>query len=433
VTAGNDQSPPAPPPQPEFEPQFGRGPESQPRRGPELRRALGLWPLVFYGLGTIIGAGIYVLVGEVAGVAGMAAPFAFLLAGAIAGLTGLSYAELVARLPEAAGETAYVQEAFGLRPLSRATGLALIAVAIVAGASIAKGSAGYLAQYVHLPAWLGGATLVILFTAIAAVGVSESVRVAVVMTVIEIGGLLFVVVVAGPSLADLPQRAGELLPGGATGWIGALAGIFIAFFAFIGFDTLANMAEETRDVGRTLPRAILLAVAISALLYGLVALVAVMTIPPVELASRDAPLIDVLKRAGFDATHYFAAIGLIATANGVMIEIILVARLAYGMARRGLLPSWFSAVNARTRTPLNGTLTAGAIVLALVVAVPFSALVQTTSTITLLIFTLVNLSLWRLKARDPRPDLAIRAPVWVPPLGALTCLGLIAAAVLHHA
>lgn len=401
--------------------------------GPELRRALGLWPLVFYGLGTIIGAGIYVLVGEVAGVAGMAAPFAFLLAGAVAALTGLSYAELVARLPEAAGETAYVQEAFGLRGLSRATGLALIAVAIVAAASIAKGSAAYLAQYLPLPGWLGGAAIVVLFTVIAAVGVSESVRVAVIMTVIEIGGLILVVAVAGPSLAELPHRADELLPGGATGWVGALAGMFIAFFAFIGFDTLANMAEETRDVGRTLPRAILLAVAVSALLYGLVALVSVMTIPPVELAALDAPLVEVLKRAGFDASRHFAAIGLIATANGVMIEIILVARLAYGMARRALLPSWFAVVHPRTRTPLNGTVTAGAIVLALVVAIPFSALVQATSTITLSIFALVNLSLWRLKARDPRPDLAIRAPAWSPPLAALTCLGLIAAGLLRHA
>ncbi|MHA1536652.1 MAG: APC family permease [Alphaproteobacteria bacterium] len=406
------------------------GDPPNPTRGPELKRSLGLFSLVLYGLGTIIGAGIYVLIGEVAGKAGMAAPLSFLAAGALAGLTGLCYAELVARHPEAAGETAYVAEAFGLAWLSRLTGLSLIAVVLIAAASIAKGSAGYLQEYVPVPLWLGGVVVVVLFTIVAAVGVSESVRVAVVMTMIEIAGLLLVVVVAGSSLGDLPARAAELVPADFASGTGLLAGVFIAFFAFIGFDTLANMAEETADVGKTLPLAILLAVGISTLLYVLVALVSVMSVPPAELAGERAPLVAVLTRAGFESSRAFAGIALLATANGVMIEIILVARLAYGMARRGLLPAWFASVHARTRTPLRATLIAGAIVLALVVAIPFGALVQATSTMVLAVFALVNLSLWRLHGKRPRADLAIRAPRWVPPLAALCCLGLIGAQLL---
>lgn len=406
------------------------GDPAHPSRGPELKRSLGLFSLVLYGLGTIIGAGIYVLIGEVAGKAGMAAPFSFLAAGALAGLTGLSYAELVARHPEAAGETAYVAEAFGLGWLSRLTGLSLIAVVLIAAASIAKGSAGYLQEYVPIPQWLGGGIVVVLFTGVAAVGVTESVRVAVAMTVIEIAGLLFVVAYAGSSLGDLPARAGELVPADFASGTGVLAGTFIAFFAFIGFDTLANMAEETSDVGRTLPRAILLAVAISTLLYGIVALVSVMTLPPAELAGEKAPLVAVLSRAGFESSRAFAGIALLATANGVMIEIILVARLAYGMARRGLAPRWFASVHPRTRTPLRATLIAGGAVLALVVAIPFGVLVQATSTVILAIFALVNASLWRLQMQRPRTDLEIRAPRWVPPLAAMCCLGLIGAQLL---
>jgi APA family basic amino acid/polyamine antiporter len=225
----------------------------------------------------------------------------------------------------------------------------------------------------------------------------------------------------------LPARAGELIPPDLGGWAGVFAGMFVAFFAFIGFDSLANMAEETEEVGRILPRAILAAVALASLIYGLVALVAVFALSPADLSSHDAPLVAVLEKTGFAYSRHFAAIALVATANGVMVEIVLVSRLAYGMARRDLLPHWFSAVNMRTRTPLRATLIGGAVILALVVAVPFSALVAATSTVTLAVFALVNLSLVRLQMKDRRADLAIRAPRWAPPLGVLTCLGLIVA------
>ena len=384
---------------------------NRPERRPSLKRSLGFWPLTLYGLGTIIGAGIYVLVGEVAGRAGMGAPLAFVAAGIVAGLTGLSYAELVARHPEAAGETAYVQEAFGSKALARLAGVALIFVAIIAAASIAKGAAGYLQQYAALPRWAGGAIIVVVFTAIAAAGVTESVRVAVVMTLIEIGGLVLIVALAAPSLEALPARAGELFPGDFGGWVGIGAGMFIAFFAFIGFDSLANMAEEAEEVGRVLPRAILAAVVLSSLIYGLVALVAVFALSPADLSAHDAPLVAVLEKTGFVYSRHFAAIALIATSNGVMVEIVLISRLAYGMARRDLLPHWFSAVNAWTRTPLRATLIGGAVVLALVVAVPFSALVAATSTVTLAVFARVNSSATRLQMQAGRAEGHVGAPM----------------------
>lgn len=395
-----------------------------------LQRALGFWPLVFYGLGTIVGAGIYVLLGAVAGRAGMAAPAAFLLAGAVAAVTGLSYAELVARHPEAAGEVAYVKAAFGSDLLARVVGIGLVLVAIVAGASIARGSAGYVQQYVDVPAWLAAGSVVVLFTVVALIGVSESVRVAVLMTLIELAGLVVVVVAGAPQLAGAPAHLDALIPLDGATLGAALAGTFLAFFAFIGFDTMVNMAEETRDVGRTLPRAILAAIALSTLLYVAVSLVAVHAVPPAELAAGPAPLVSVLERSGWPLARHFAAVVLIATSNGVLIEIILVARLCYGMARRGLLPHGLAWVHGRTRTPVPATLLAGGAVLLLVVAVPFEMLVAATSTITLLIFSVVNLALWRLHRVAPRHDLRIAAPPWAPPLGALSCLGLIGASLL---
>ena len=159
---------------------------------PRLQRVLGTPLLVFYGLGVIIGAGIYVLVGTVIGAAGEAAPWAFILAGMLAGLTGLSYSELAVRFPEAAGAAAYVKEAFRSDRLSQLTGLAVAAVVVVSSASIARGSIGYVQVFFPWPGPLIAGFVVLVFTAVACLQVRESVGLAAVMTIIEIGGLLMV-------------------------------------------------------------------------------------------------------------------------------------------------------------------------------------------------------------------------------------------------
>ena len=365
---------------------------------PGLTRALGLWRLVFYALGTIIGAGIYVLLGEVAGRAGASTPLSFITAGALAALTGLSYAELAARHPEAAGAAAYVRHAFNSDALSRVVGLAIAAATVVAAASIARGSAGYLQQFVSLPDALLAGGVVVAFTAVACVAVTLSVGAAALLSVVEVAGLLLVILVGAPALLDFPAHAGALIPDDAAGWRATMGGAFLAFlafFAFLGFESLTNMAEETKDPSRTLPRAILLAIAITAFFYTVVAV--------------------------------FAVIAGISTVNGVLVEILRVSRLTYGMARVGLLPHFLQRVNARTRTPVNTTVLVGGITLALTVTLDFGVLVRATSAVTLLIFIAVNLALWRLKRRDPRPELSFHAPRWAPPVGAAACAGLIVA------
>jgi basic amino acid/polyamine antiporter, APA family len=386
---------------------------------PALRRVLGTPMLVLYGLGVIIGAGIYVLVGAIVTTAGGAAPWSFVLAGILAAMTGLSYAELAVRFPEAAGAAAYVKEAFGSDKLSKFMGLAVAAVVIVSTASIARGSAGYLQAFAQLPDAVIAGGLVALFTGVACLGVRESVGIAAAMTLIEIGGLLLVMVAGLPALLSAPDRISELVPTGGFGtWAGIAAGGFLAFFAFIGFENLANMAEEARAAERTLPRAILFSLGLSTLLYVVVTLVVVLALPIQELTSLAAPLLAVAAQADWFSPKAFAGIALLAIANGVLLELIMLGRLLYGMARRGWLPDRLAHVSLRFRTPIRATLLGGAITFLLTIALPFISLVSVTSTITLLVFAGVNVALWRLHRTQPR-TVGFRVPRLIPPLAAL--------------
>jgi amino acid transporter len=401
----------------------GRGPSVTAAQAPVLRRVLGTPLLVFYGLGVIIGAGIYVLVGSVVGAAGTAAPWAFILAGILAGLTGLSYAELAVRFPEAAGAAAYVKEAFGSDRLSQLVGLAVAAAVIMSTASIARGGVGYFQVFASWPdAFIAGG-IVLLFAVIACLGVRDSVGVAAAMTLIEIGGLLLVIVAGWPALQSLPERIGELMPADPVAIAGVAAGAFLAFFAFIGFENLANMAEEAVAPERNLPRSILISLGLSTLLYVAVTAVTILSLAIDEVASSSAPLLLVAARAPWFSSHLFAAIALVAVANGVLIELVMLARLLYGMARRGWLPRRLGNVNERWSTPVLATIVAGGAVFVLTVALPFVSLVAVTSTMTLLVFATVNVALWHLQRRQPR-RVGFRAPRFVPPLAAIANVAL---------
>lgn len=408
----------------------GRDPSVATTAAPLLRRVLGTPLLVFYGLGVIIGAGIYVLVGSVVGAAGAAAPWSFILAGVLAGLTGLSYAELAARFPEAAGAAAYVKEAFGSDRLSQLVGLAVAAVVILSTASIARGSIGYFQVFAPWPdAFIAGG-LVLLFTAIACLGVRESVGLAAAMTLIEIGGLLLVIFAGWPALQSLPERIGELMPAADPAALaGVAAGAFLAFFAFIGFENLANMAEEAAAPERSLPRSILISLGLSTLLYVVVTAVTILALPLDELVASPAPLLLVAARSQWFSSDLFAAIALVAVANGVLIELVMLARLLYGMARRGWLPRVLGNVSRRWRTPIPATIAAGGAVFVLTVALPFGSLVAVTSTITLVVFAVVNLALWQLQRRQPRVA-GFRVPRMIPPLAAIASVALAIAQLL---
>ena len=391
---------------------------------PTLKRSLSLPLITFYGLGTIIGAGIYVLIGVVASKAGMFSPLAFLLAAFIAGFTAFSYAELSSRFPRSAGEAVYIQEAFRKRWLSSTIGWSVVAIGLVSAATIANGFVGYLKVFIEIPDWLSITCLVISLGLIAAVGISQSVWMATVITLIEIGGLIYVLVVAGDSFGQLPARLPELIPSfEASTWNGIFIGAFLAFYAFIGFEDMVNVAEEVKDAPRTLPTAIIIALVVSTILYLAIALVAVLALPINDLASSNAPLALIVenstKASGNKSTLFISAISLIAVINGALIQIIMASRVLYGMGNTGMAPRRFAKIHPRTQTPLIATGLAVVAVLVLALWLPLVTLAQITSFITLIIFSGVNLALIRLKLRTPNVPETVHYPLWVPIMGAL--------------
>jgi amino acid transporter len=398
-----------------------------------LSRRLNLPLLVFYGLGTTIGAGIFVLVGRVAGRAGMWAPLSFLAASLLAAFTAFSFAELVARYPRSAGEAIYVREGFRSHRLALAVGLMVALSGIVSSATIVNGSVGYLNEFVALPHALGVVLMLALLTALAAWGIGESVTAAAVFTVLEIGGLVLVIWAAKGSFADLPARAGELLPplDGAA-WIGIMAGAMLAFYAFLGFEDLVNVAEEAKDVTRTMPLAILLTLVVTTLLYVLVSLVAVLTVPPAELAESRAPLAMVYERGSGRGSGVVSAIAVFAVLNGALIQMIMASRVIYGLADQGELPAVLAWVHPRLHTPLVATALAVGVILALALFFPLERLAETTSVIVLIVFAVVNLALVLIKRRGtPAPEGVRTFPIWIPAVGFVVSTGFLALQLLR--
>jgi APA family basic amino acid/polyamine antiporter len=391
-----------------------------------LNRSLSLPLITFYGLGTIIGAGIYVLIGAVASKAGMFAPVSFLLAALIAGFTAFSYAELSSRLPRSAGEAVYIQEAFGIHWLSVLTGWSVVAIGLVSSATIANGFVGYLEVFIHVTPWLAITILVAGLGLIAAIGINQSVWLATLITLLEIGGLLYVLVIAGSNLDQLPERWADLIPTmDDTTWNGIFIGAFLAFYAFIGFEDMVNVAEEVKDAPRLLPKAIIIALIASTLLYLSVAVVAVLSLPIEALANSDAPLASVVAASGHHNTLLISFISLIAVINGALIQIIMASRVLYGMGNTGMAFRFFARVNPHTQTPLISTVLVTISILALALWLPLVTLAQITSFITLIIFAGVNLALLKLKLRGRHAPGAVHYPIWVPVIGAILSLALL--------
>ncbi|MDX2205581.1 MAG: APC family permease [Hyphomicrobiaceae bacterium] len=391
-----------------------------------LKRALSLWQATLYGLGVTIGAGIYVMVGVASQRAGMQAPLAFLFAAGLMAATAASFAELAGRLPVAAGEAEYVRQAFGSRALATAVGVLVVAIAIISAAAITVGSVGYIAQFVSLPEPVLIALVVLAMGAVAAGGISQAVTAAGIMTLVEIGGLLLLIASglvssAGPG-ADLALRLPEALPWTWTAVVGVVSAVPLAVFAFIGFEGLANIAEEVREPRRTLPRAIFLTLLLSTLLYLSVIWVSLTSLPSTELAASKAPLSLVFERLTGASPLAMSAIAVVATLNGIIVQIIMASRVLYGLGRQGGLPEALARVSARTRTPLLATALTTAIVLVLALGLPLHRLADITAHITLVVFALVNLSLLRIKAREASAFEGFSVPAWVPWAGFLTCL-----------
>lgn len=394
----------------------------------QLTRSLTLLLAVLYGLGVTIGAGIYVLVGIAAGRSGMHAPLAFVLAALVMSFSAASFAELGTRMPVSASEAAYVEKAFNRPWLSLTMGLLVVLTATISAATISVGSAGYLGVFIDLPARWIIMLVVLSMGLVACLSTRQSVTLAGIMTLIELGGLLLIIIAGFGTGSGVVTRLPEIWPalGDVGVWVGLSGTTLIAVFAFIGFEHLVNVAEEMKNPSRTLPWALFLTLGLTALVYALVVWVAVVAVPPDELAASSAPLALVFERLTGMPLKTMSIIAVIATLNGVIVHVIMISRVLYGLAAQGNLPRVLTHLNPRTGTPLLATALGVSAILVLALAVPLSGLADLTARLTLVVFAIINIALIRIKSREASaPARVFVCPIWVPVAGLVSSVGLL--------
>ncbi|HZB07734.1 MAG TPA: APC family permease, partial [Rubrobacter sp.] len=312
------------------------------REHADLKRGIGPWLLFFFVLGDIVGAGIYALVGEVGAVIGGAIWVAFLCAFILAIFTAASYAELVTKYPRAGGSATYVNNAFQNPFVSFMVAFAVAAASLTSASVLSLAFSGdYLLQFITVPSVLAALVFVVVIGFINFYGISESVRLNLVFTCIEITGLVLIVVIGfvafGAGTGE-PARAFEFKEG-ASILPAILAGTVLSFYALIGFDDSVNVAEEVRHPSRIYPRAIFGGLLAAGIIYLLVTFTASLVVPTAQLAASSGPLLEIVERAPFAIpTQLFALIALIAVSNGALINLIMASRVIYGMGDQDVLP-----------------------------------------------------------------------------------------------
>lgn len=397
-----------------------------------LARRLGPAALIFYGIGDILGAGIYALVGKVAAEAGTAAWASFLVSAALAAVTGLAYAELCARVPRSAGAAAFAAEAFGGSLMPHLVGFFVLASGVTSAATVSLAAHGYLRSFVDLPPLVAALALIGLMALIAFVGVRESVAANNAFTVMEVSGLLLVIAV-GLSFA-FKRPAGDLLAALApdAGPLAVLAGATLAFYAFIGFEDLANLAEEAKDPVRDIPRAILVSVAVSTVFYLVVVCVVLWSMTPAQAAVTPRPLLEVVRLSGFPLPDWcFAGVALFAIANTGLANFIMASRLLYGLGDQGLAPKILARVHETRRTPWVSILLAAAVTAVLVLTAGekgVALLAKTTAVLLMLAFLASHVSLIVIRRRAPAGPGVFSAPAFTPYAGIAACLLLLSQA-----
>lgn len=389
-----------------------------------LKRSLSLPLVALYGLGNILGAGIYVLVGKVAGFAGTSTTLAFIIAMITAAFTAFSYMELAGRYPVSASVSVYLYKAFGKKWLSVLIGLAMVVGGIASAAALSQGFAGYLNSFIDIPIPVASVGLIIVLGLIAIKGIGESARTAALFTVIEVIGLIIVIWFGRTAFNNIDASSLFVIDP-AVGVGGLIAGAFLAFYAFIGFEDMVNVAEEAKDPRRTMPLAILIALVVSTLLYLLVAIVATSLVSPAELANSSAPLTLVFERSGASNVGILSLIGMIATMNGVIVQIIMGSRILYGLSKQGWLTSKLAKVHSKNKTPITATLLILILMILGTLLLPLVSLAQLTSLLVLSIFALVNISLVVIKRRNEKHQGYISVPRFVPYVGTLLCISTI--------
>ena len=388
-----------------------------------LRRELGFWQVTAGGVGIIIGAGIYVLLGAATAEAGPPVWAAFLLAAVLCGLTGLSYAELASMFPRAAAEYEFTRRAFP-EWVAFLVGWVMIAGLVIAAAAVSLGFARYVGQFADLGQRGPAIGLLALVSLIAVVGIKQSSWVILGLSTIQVGGLLAIIFIGAGHLGDEPLV-------GATTTSGILGAAALVFFAFIGFDEVITLSEETRDPTRTVPRALLTALGISTVLYVLVAIAAVSVLGAQALGESQRPLADVMASvAGGRAGDVVAAIALLSTTNTTLLALTAASRLMYGMASATALPPALAVVNRRTGTPIRAILVASSLAFVFVLVGKLTLVASVTDFAVYVVFLAVNGAVIVLRWRQPLRQRPFKVPGPGRRVPVLAVLGIVAVAVM---
>jgi basic amino acid/polyamine antiporter, APA family len=394
-----------------------------------LKRVFGLPTLVIYGVGDILGAGIYAVIGKIAGLSGTLVWASFLTAMVVATFTALSYAELGSRFPQSGGVACFVHRAFRTNWLSVLVGWLMFCTCLVSMATLSKSFAGYLNAFAPaIPTW---SIVLALFAVLAYInfrGMRESSALNILCTFIEVTGLIIVIIVAvlflngggtANSTAPVPTEP-------AIGWVAIVQGAALAFYAFIGFEDIVNVAEEVKNPERNVPKAIILALAIAGVIYIIVSSLATQVLNPSALAASEAPLLDVVRQAQPNFPQVvFTIIALFAVLNTTLLNFVTASRLLYGMSRESLLPSWLGKLHSRQKTPYRTFLVILPIAIFLALSGTLEFLAGTTATLILAMFCLVNLSLLMIKRREPETN-GFKVPYPLPAIALLFNILLVA-------
>jgi APA family basic amino acid/polyamine antiporter len=370
---------------------------------PTLKRALNFWQVTASGVGIVIGAGIYVLIGEAAQDAGAAVWLSFIIGAVLAGLTGLSYAELAGMYPSAGAEYEFARRAFN-EFIGFVTGWMMVAALLVAAGAVSLGFGFYLNHFVDIDQRVAAVALLAGLTVLVIAGIERSIWLTVLLAIFQIGGLVFVIAIGLPHVGDRSLTDGADVPN-------VLSAAALIFFAFVGFDEVVTLSEETHDASRTIPRALLAALAISTGLYVLVGLAAVSVVGAEALAASDRPLALVVDDVlGSRSAGFLALIAVASTMNTTLIALTAASRNLFGMSRSGSLPRFISALGTETRAPYFAAL------FGLVVSASFAAtgdigeVASVTNFSVYGIFIVVNLSLIALRFSAPAHARPFRVP-----------------------
>jgi amino acid transporter len=401
------------------------------REQPTLNRVIGPGLLLLFVVGDILGTGVYALTGKVAAEVGGAVWLPFLVAFVVALLTAFSYLELVTKYPRAAGAALYTHKAFGIHFLTFMVTFAVMCSGLTSASSASKAFAGNFAEAfdLSLGEGLGLTAVAIAFMTLIALvnfrGVGESVKVNVLLTCVELTGLLIVICIGAWALGggdgDLARLVQFDSPPGESAFFSVTAATALAFFAMVGFEDSVNMAEETKDPVRIFPKVMLTGLCITGVIYVLVAISAVALVSPADLSEGDAPLLKVVA-AGAPAfpLWIFAFITMFAVANSALINMLMASRLLYGMANERVLPKVLGRVHRTRRTPWVGIIFTTLIAFGLIWFADLTALGGTTALLLLCVFTVVNIAVLVLR-KDRVEHKHFKAPTIIPVIGAITC------------